>query len=565
LNWDALPLSQWEDTMAKAAAHNLPLALDKCCTAIGLPEDKAKSKRGKYLISKLCKPQKGGLRLHDRVLLREMYEYCKQDVVAERAIDKKLSDLIPSERKLWELDQKINIRGVYIDSENVDHAIVVLTQIMAQLKQECLEKSNQMLASTNSRPQVFKYLEDVHGWKMPGYKKSDVNAALKNPALPAGAADILDIRQREGKTSTAKYKKLQMIKAKDGRAHGLLQFHAASTGRWGGRMFQPHNLPRPDIELAAFADKIISTFQFRDANVLPQFFGEPMSCMSTALRGMIISPPGKVLYVGDYSQIEARALVWLAQQLDVLGIFAEGTDVYRHTAAKIYRCHIDEVTSEQRFIGKIATLALGYQGGYKAFLKMAADFGVEDMDEDFAENIKLDWRNENPEIVSFWNALEQAAIAAVLSPGEVITIGDEDYTGLRNIKFVMGNHFLQLILPSGRSLYYFHPVVIEGDFGDQMFYWGTDSFTKQWSRLSMYGGKWAQHVAEGVCRDLLALSMADLEDEGFDMILSVHDENIAEREPGHTDAFREIMLRQPAWSHGLPVGVDIFTAERYRK
>jgi DNA polymerase len=571
LQWDALPLSQWEDTMAKAAVHNLPLKLDKCAEAIHAPNDFAKDKRGKYLINKLCKPQKG-FRLLDRDLLNEMYEYCEQDVVAERYIDKRLAPLSVPERRLWELDQKINIRGVHIDTDNAVLAQDMLKQIVTQLKVEVSQVTNDELDSTNSRPKVLNYLAEKHQWTMEGYTKNDVKKALADPTLPEGARTILSIRQREGKTSTAKYRKLVQITAADNRAHGLLQFHAASTGRWGGRLFQPHNLPRPDKRLAKYAGRIIETFSLSDALVLEQFYGEPMECMSTALRGMITSPKNKQLYVGDYSQIEARALAWMANQLDVLAVFSSGQDVYKHTAAKIYRIPYSQVTDEQRFIGKIATLAMGYQGGYRAFIKFAEDFGVDDIDEAFANGIKDDWRNENQEIVKFWYALEHAAVNAMDHPNTVVTVGDTDglYSGLTNIKFVKGDNFLQLILPSGRALFYFHPTVTGGNEGyadrqPQVRYWGTDSFTKQWRQLEMYGGKWAQHACEGVCRDLLGGAMLDLESNGFDMVLSVHDENIAEREAGHMDLFSEIMKRKPDWAEGLPVDLDTFAARRYRK
>ena len=284
-----------------------------------------------------------------------------------------------------------------------------------------------------------------------------------------------------------------------------------------------------------------------------------MDCLSTALRGMLIPAPGKFFYVGDYAQIEARALVWLAQQTDTLDVFRSGKDVYKDTAAKIYRIPYDQVTKEQRFIGKIATLALGYQGGWKAFIKFAEDFGVDDMTMEFAERIKVDWRAENLMIEAYWEALEDAAVSALMSPG-IPQVVD---SGLGNVQFVKGKNFLQIILPSGRVMYYLHPSVDDrGNFK----YWGTDSFTKQWMQLSMYGGKWAQNICEGVCRDLLARAMLRLEHEGFDMVLSVHDENIVEyQDDTRVELFNECMLDAPSWADGLPIEVDTFIAKRYRK
>ncbi len=551
---NALDVSKWTDTAASAAVLALPRALGACAIAMGMPEEHQKDKRGKYLIQRLCQPYRGK-RNYDRDLLEELYAYCKQDVVTEHAISCLLRPLSPNEREVWELDQRINARGVYVDVASVDDALHIIDDTVATLNAEVQRITNGELDNVSQRVRVMNYIADL-GYPMEKFDKGAIEQALNDDELPPLARRLLGIRQQTGKTSTAKYTALKQIVSKDSRAHGLLMYHGASTGRWSGRLFQPQNLPRPSFDNT---DACISLLHHRDGDILAMLFDEPMEALSSCLRGMITAPAGKRLLVADYSAIEARVLAWLAGQKDVIEVFRGHGKIYEHTATQIYGVRLEDVTKEQRFIGKVATLALGYQGGQKAFQGMAEAYGVEIGDE-LAEKVKNDWREANANIVQFWWDVDKAAINAVKNPGTTFKA--------RGVAFRAFGKFLYCKLPSGRYLAYADPNIGVGRFDNpQVTFRGTNSVTRKWERQETYGGKLVENITQAVARDLMAQAMLRVERAGYEVVLSVHDELIAERadDEGSIEEFNALMCELPTWAIGLPVEADGFECKRYRK
>lgn len=481
---EALNPALWEDTAALAAALALPRKLGECGAAIGLPADKQKDKRGAYLIQRLCQPYRGK-RVRDEALLQELYDYCKQDVVAEHEIGKRLRPLSAAERAVWECDQRINIRGLHIDRDRVEDALAIIEQKTAALNAEVSRLTDGKLDGVNSRAQVMLYMQEEQGYTMPGFDKAAIADCLADASLPPLAAKLLRIRQQTGKTSTAKYAALRALLTDDNRAHGLLMYHGASTGRWSGKHFQPQNLPRPSF---ADTDTCIELFTYRDPEIIDMLYDDTMEALSSCLRGMITAPDGKRLLAADYSAIEARVLAWLAGQDDVLAVFRGHGKLYEHTAAQIYRIPIGQVSKAQRQIGKVAALALGYQGAVGAFQSMAANYGLKVPDAQ-AEQIKDDWREANKHIVAFWDELDAAAIAAVRS-------NKQCSVGNKGIAFKVAGGFLYCRLPSGRLLAYCQPQISRGRFGNaQVSYMGVDPLTRKWCRQFIYGGKWC--IAKG--------------------------------------------------------------------
>jgi DNA polymerase len=502
-----------------------------------------KDKRGKYLIQRLCKPYRGK-RVRDPELLSELYDYCMQDVIAERAIRKKLRPLHPTERQVWVTDQKMNLRGVRLDKDNIGHAIAIIEKLAIELNQEVYELTNGALSSTASRAKSLEWINS-QGVRMDSYDKAAVTCALEG-VCPPNVYRFLQIRQALSKSSTKKYQAMLDCLARDNRAHGTGMYHGAATGRWSGRHFQPQNLPRPIVD---DVDSVIDVLKYRNTQ---QLDGEPMALLASCLRGMLIAGKGRRLLVSDYSAIEARVLAWLAGHETVLQSFRDGLDLYKVTASDMYGIPYSDVDKDQRFDGKISVLALGYQGGSRAFTKMAANYGT-DVDEATALKIRDEWRAANRPIVKLWHEVEAAAVKAVQSGKADTSIG----------VFNMIGNDLVFVLPSQRLLSFPKAQVSNS----KLSYHGMNNYTHKWEAIPTYGGSLVQSITQAVARDLLAHSLLLIEQANYDPIMTVHDEIVADtrNDHGSLDEFNELMCRLPEWATGLPMAVEGYEAERYRK
>lgn len=542
---------QWNDTAALAATLALPRALGKCAEVLDLADQK--DTRGRYLIQRLCKPYRGERRT-DQHLLDELYAYCKQDVVTERAIKNYILKYKPMgehERAVWLLDQEINWRGVGIDSYNVTNALALIIATAERLNASVVDLTDGALSGVGSRAQVMSWCRD-QGYRLGGYDKNAVLSALADPALPANVRDVLKVRQTLGKASTSKYLAMQNLAGADNRARGVFSYHGAQTGRWAGRGFQPQNLPRPAFD---DADNCVTLFDQRDPELLEMLYGDPMVALSSTLRSMIVPAQGNRLMVVDFNAIEARVLAWLAGEQEPLDVFATGQCIYCHAATSIYGRTITKADKEERQIGKVAVLALGYQGGVGAFQTMAAAYRVE-IEDELADQIKVKWRKANKNIVRFWYDLEAAANNAVKHRGHVFDAGP--------ITFKCHGDFLFAKLPSGRRLAYYQPRL--GNNGLE--FWGTDSKTGgRWAKLDTYGGKLAENITQAVARDLLADAMLRVEAAGYPVVMHVHDEIVSEvpKDFGSLAEFEQLICQMPDWATGLPMAVEGFECERYRK
>lgn len=543
--------NQWNDTAALAATLALPRALGKCAEVLEL--DDQKDTRGRYLIQRLCKPYRGERRT-DQHLLDELYAYCKQDVVTERAIKTYIQKFKPMgehERAVWLLDQEINWRGVGIDVPNVENALDLIIATAERLNASVVDLTDGALSGVGSRAQVMSWCRD-QGYRLGGYDKNAILTALADPALPANVRDVLKVRQTLGKASTSKYLAMQNLAGADHRARGVFSYHGAQTGRWAGRGFQPQNLPRPAFK---DADTCVQLFDQRDPELLEMLYGDPMVALSSTLRSMIVPAHGKRLLVVDFNAIEARVLAWLAGEQAPLDVFASGQCIYCHAATSIYGRTITKADQAERQIGKVAVLALGYQGGVGAFQTMAAAYRVE-IEDELADEIKVKWRKANKNIVRFWYALEEAANNAVKHRGHAFDAGP--------ITFKCHGDFLFAKLPSGRRLAYYQPRL--GNSGLE--FWGTDSrLGGRWAKLDTYGGKLAENITQAVARDLLADAMLRVEAAGYPVVMHVHDEIVSEvpKDFGSLSQFEELICQMPDWATGLPMAVEGFECERYRK
>ena len=560
IGWPEIPVEQWTCTMTKAMAHGLPAALGNCAAEC---QTHPKDETGKQPMLQLAKPRKPSKNDPDEEWYIErhpdkwqnLFHYCMDDVRAESALDVYIPDLRGREQKAYWLDQKINDRGIRVDMEGVRNAI----HLVAKYKEELKTKLKELIGLTPGQT------EKLGNWVRERYKITDLQAetvkkALKDATCPDLVKKVLKIYSTHGMKAPTKYNAMERAICLDGRLHGMFLFNGAATGRWSSRIVQLQNLFRPLKEIAKEVDDVIEAMTLRSLGWIRSLWAlNPMKVFSSCVRGMLIASVNCRLMCLDFSQIEARVIAWLAGQEDLVDVFRSGLDVYKVTAAKIYGIDIDDVDDDQRFIGKIAVLALGYQGGWRAFVKMAKQFGVDGMDPIFADKIKDDWRRANKMIVALWYSMEEAAIAAVANPGKM-------YAGAphKRILFKVQGDWLYMRLPSGRNLAYYKPRL---NSDGQVTFMGVDTYTRQWTRCKTYGGKLVENAVQAIARDLLLHGMFNLEAADYNINGTVHDEVIMDLENGFgtLEEAGELMCDLPDWAGDLPVTADGFEAQRYRK
>ena len=583
--WPVLKPEQCICTMAMAYAMGLPGSLENAAAAVGI-EDR-KDQAGRRVMLQLSKPREvkddGSIVWWDDPAKAErLYAYCKQDVEVERQLHHRLRPLPEAERRLWLLDYAINARGVAVDSRAVEAAIQVVESEADRLNNAMREVTGGAVSTCSAVGQLGDWIK-WQGVKMDGVAKADVLDALAGD-LPEKVRTALELRREAAKASTAKLKPMRDAAGSDGRLHGMFQYHGAATGRWAGRLVQLHNMPRPRNGVKPkHVEEMIALMAANDIDGLDMLHGPVLASISDCLRGFLVAAPGHDLIAVDFANIEGRVLAWLAGEEWKVNAFKEfddgiGPDLYLVAASRIFGCSVAEA-KPHRQVGKVAELALGYGGGIGAFQTMAKGYSVTVADER-ADSIKAAWRQAHPRIVEFWYALEAAAIAAVLEPGSVQTVG--------RISYKVKGSFLWCRLPSGRLICYPYPRVeiITTPWGsdkDALTYKTTPpqdakkrhkivpdpSNTNSWVRMSTYGGELAENVTQAAARDLLAEAMGRLELLKFPVVMHCHDEAVVEVKdsaPPQTQSWVENIMREvPDWAAGLPVAVEGWRSARYRK
>lgn len=552
--------AQWRCSMVHAYYLGLPGSLDAAAKALKL--DVQKDKAGASLIryfSVPCKPTKsnGGrtrnLPEHDRQRWAQFADYCAQDVVVEREIRNALSKrpLPDREQRLWELDQRINARGVGLDMKLVSEAVACHNAYQSRLIDEAAILTG--LDNPNSVSQLKTWLEAATLMEVESLNKRAV------PEILAATDDalvhrVLELRAQLAKSSVKKYEAMQRTCCNDGRARGLVQFYGAGrTGRWAGRLIQVQNLPRNTMDNLDGARSLLRNGQH---DALEMIFDDVSDVLSQLLRTAVVPSPGHSFLVADFSAIEARVIAWLAGEEWRLNVFRTHGKIYEASASQMFRVPIEGVDSELRQKGKVAELALGYQGGPGALKSMGAlEMGLT---EEELQPLVDAWRAANPAIVKLWRDLNDAAMRAV---------GDGEYVELQHgLAFYYADGFLVIRLPSGRELHYMNPrIEPDPQFGrDGITYEGQEM--GKWQRLRTYGGKLAENVTQAVARDCLAEALLRLEDAGWLVVMHVHDEVVIET-PVDADpkAVCEIMSAPVEWAPVLPLAAAAFTCDYYQK
>ncbi len=581
----ALDPMQWRCTSVHALYLGLPGNLADVGKVVGLPEDQQKKRSGSALIRYFCipcKPTKANMNrtrnkpIHDREKWRLFKAYCAGDVVAEREIANRLAKFpVPDkEHRLWVLDQKMNNKGVTIDRTLVEAAIQCDQIYKQKLTNEAIALTG--LSNPNSRNQLLAWLVVEDGTDVEDLTKKTVPAILKNTESDV-VRRVMELRQQLAKTSVSKYHAMQRSACNDAAVRGLTQFYGANrTGRWAGRLVQVQNLPQnkhKDIDLAR------NLMKAGDFDGVDSLFGSVFDTLSQLIRTAFVARPGHKFVIVDFSAIEARVVAWLAWCQWRIDVFNTHGKIYEASAEQMFKLPPGSVDkkSPYRFKGKVAELALGYQGGAGALKTMGAlDMGLT---EDELEPIKVAWREANPEVVQFWYDCEGAAKEAVSRKASVdVTIAG----GRSKLTFIWESGFLFIGLPSGRRLAYVKPRIEAEDLyrekadgskfqiarAGSLTYEGLDQKTKQWTRVPTYGGKLVENITQAIARDLLAESMLALDDEGFSLLTTVHDEIVAEElidGPRDVHLAEQIMGRPIPWAEGLPLRGDGFETPYYMK
>lgn len=568
--WPPLDAKQCRCTAAMAYAMALPGSLDGASKALGLAQEK--DQQGYRLMLQLSKPRRiepdGAIVWWEEpAKLERLYDYCKQDVVVERELHRRMMELSPAEQEIWQLDYGINQRGILIDVPAVKAAIAVAVKAAQDLDRHMKLWTGGAVEACTEVGKLTTWVK-AQGVETDGLAKADIAELLERDDLPQPVRAVLLLRKEAGKSSTAKLDKMLACACPDGRVRGALQYHGATTGRWAGRLIQPQNFPRGNLRPAEVADILDNWIHGEDAfGYIDTMYGSPLDVLSSCLRGFITAPEGYDLIAADFSAIEARVLAWLAGEEDVLDVFRRGEDLYPHAASRIYSRPISKADKNERQIGKVATLALGYQGGVGAFQTMARNYGVKVGDEE-ADKIKTAWRAAHPAIVQYWYDIEDAAVRACLTAGRTTSAGSQGC----EVRFKLNGSFLWCRLPSGRTLCYPFPRVGEvttpwGATKEALTHMTVNSVTRQWERSTTYGGKLVENVVQAVARDLLAAAMLRLEAHGYDITMTVHDELVMEvpEDEGSLEEVEELAAVTPEWAAGLPMAAEGWRARRYQK
>lgn len=571
--WPELKVEQIDCAMVRAYAMGLPGSLEKAAAAVGIAD--GKDMAGNRVMRQISQPKEvfsdGQVLwwnpIDDPQKFVITYEYCKKDIVVQREVTKRLLPLSKFEKRVYILDQQINERGVMADRQSAEVAVQIVELEKERMNLEIRKISGNVIATTSATGQFVDWINSF-GVVTESIAKADVTELLTQPDLPKIVRQALELRQEAAKTSTAKIKAMILGACADGRMRGLFQYSAAGTRRWAGRRVQLQNLYRGIFkpkEIEQIFSVLSGTTGARYArDFLLLLFGEPLSALASCLRSFLIASPGGRLIVCDFSAIEARVLAWLAGEEAVLEIFRGHGKVYEHAAAGIYGVPMAKVTKDQRQIGKVAILALGYQGGKGAFLAMAKNYGVIVSDHE-AEKIKLAWRAKNSNIVRYWYAVDEAAHRAILNPGQKFSVGPHG----REVTFLVSGSFLLCRLPSGQVNCYAYPSVREAQtpVGARDVIHYKAMILNKWTETTTYGGSLVENITQALARDLLAEAMLRLDARGYKIVSHVHDEIVCDMPEGigSIKEMGEIMSENPTWAKGLPLAAEGFESFRYRK
>jgi len=577
-----LPPEQWRCTMVHSLYAGYPASLDAAGRALGLPEDKRKLNTGKALIRYFCVPCKptkanGGRTRnyphHDPDRWKLFREYNDGDVITESEIGKRLENIVVPDfvQKEWETDLMINYRGVAVDMDMVHGALGIGATVKQRLMHEAMNITG--ISNPNSLPQLKKWLETEIDDEVASLNKETVSTLLSREDNSQEVQRMLEIRQELGKTSTKKYDAIETAVCSDGRVRGLLQFYGANrTGRWAGRLVQVQNLPRTYTEPLELARELVKG---RKEDALRFIYGSVPDTLSQLIRTAFVAAPGHCFIDADFSAIEARVISWLAGEEWRLEVFRTHGKIYEASASQMFGVPLElikkgnpEYALRQR--GKVAELALGYQGGVPAMRQMDTGHQLDDLTDAEVKDIVTRWRATNKRIRDLWYKVDGAAVQVVQNGGNV---GVNGLIISREFDYAQNRDYMTILLPSGRKLYYIDPQIGVNKWDNpSISYMGIQQSNKQkggnkWQRIETYGGKLVENIVQAIARDCLALSIERLKAAGYNVVFHIHDEVVieCEKDKASLDDVVRIMSEPIPWALDLPLGADGWIGEFFKK
>lgn len=575
--------ARYRCTAARAAAAGLPRALDGALATLGSVV--RKDLRGKAVLRRFAQPRKP-TKKDSRTRIRPeddpekwqvLLEYNAQDIVSEMYLDKQIPDLMPREWRYYHYIVKVNDRGLPLDKPALKGA----AKVVARLEYDTRQYVRKVTKGINpTQVDKLRLWLNENGCKLDNLQLKTINLALRGK-LPAKCREILQARVEASRASTKKIKAMLDVICDDGRAHGTLIFFGAHTGRLSGKLIQPHNFTRGLLDdkdtKGAVQDFVLNLFTAGDVEYIkailwnqpddtptgtPPMQG-PMSMLAQSMRGFIRAPDGMYFCVADYAAIEAKILAWLANEVKMLIAYRNKIDTYKMMASTLYNVSIEEVTSEQRRIGKNLTLGAGYQLGPPKLIEHCEKEEIF-IDLPFAKRAIKAYRDDKPNIVKLWYTMEEAAIRAMQTGRQ------EQGTKGRDVYFEHWKKWLLLHLPSGRRVHYYNPsvqtVVKFGKPKLQLSYYGERSKGMK-GMVSTYGGKWVENTCQAIARDIMMEGMLAGEDAGYPALASIHDENLTlmPNGKGSVAELEKAVCVMPRWAHGIPLSAEGFHCQRYRK
>jgi len=561
------------DTQAIAATFGFPINLKNLAQALDVKHQK--DNKGTYLIKKLCVVKNGKVPAPSTFPrdFENLYEYCKQDVRTLRAcynymIKKKLS---PFENKVWQHTLKQNAYGLPVDTKTIRQIIRVLNTYKDQCNLRLSKITDGEITAGTQNQRIVSYIRKRDS-RLLNLQSDHVQSILDEDILDKKCTEILQIRQKTSKSSTAKFTKAINMLCPDDRIRGSLKYHKSHTGRFAGTGFQIHNLPRAKHDNP---DAVIEDFFLKPIPYLIEKYGNIGEAASKLVRPIIKAPEGKKLIVADYVSVENVCLHWVAGDTDTTNDFFNKIDQYKRYASRRFNIGYDDVNKDQRTYAKPSVLGLGYGGGPGALQRVAINHGIE-LSYDQADADKRFYRNMYPQVPKLWRRVHDSMIRAVQDETLI-----ELYTGTVTLRIIKRGSYAFILLPSGRFLSYPAPQIqTDAQYGNPCFtYMGIDH-AKQWRRLGdqhrsepdmpVHGGRLVENIIQGIARDLLACGLLYLEASGFEVIASVHDEIISEIDDknatdSNLERYCNVMCVLPDWAEGLPLRAEGYIAERYRK
>lgn len=553
--WPSIRPNRWKCSAALARSFGLPGSLEKAGKALGLADQKDPKRR--RLMLKLCKASGKAPSAPE---LAGLWAYCQKDVLAERAVSAELGELSETELAVLRLEHKINTRGIAVDLDAVDGAL----DIIARLDEIAIQRTKEITGGAIDSPLQVGALADwirSRGVACPDLARGTVETLCAGE-LPDDVREVLGLRLSMSRSSTRKFRAMKDRTSRDGRVRSTIVYCGAErTGRFSGSGIQIQNFPRGSLKPEA-VELALDAIRARDLDLLSILWPDPMSVLSSCLRGCLVAAPGREFIAADFSSIEARVLFWLAGDARALGIIRDGRDLYVDMATAIFSAPPNEIDKTRRDLGKRAVLGCGYGMGPDKFLATCKAAGVE-LSPGLADRAVKAYRGQFSKVPKLWSIYEQTARRGILS-GRSAQVRSPAYKPIP-IRFLMVDEprrALAIELPSGRRLYYYDPEI-----DPNLSYMGTDPKSHKWTRIGTYGGKLVENVTQATARDILIESMLRLENSGFPIVASIHDEIVSEVDEGERTVaeFVEIMARAPQWIGDCPIAASGWRGKRFQK